>query len=92
MATKPTKSKEKSMPNLAAEIQSALEKILGKGNVIDWTLELTTTNGKFDSLSRANHRYLSSDKYDLVYGEGDKELSISAFEDEMTDDLETLPF
>ena len=87
MASKPSKSKEKSMPNLVAEIQSALEKVLGKENVVDWSLELTTTNAKFDLLSRANQRYLSSDKYDLVYGEGDKELSISAFEDEMMDDL-----
>jgi len=92
MPSKSTKSKEKSMPTLAAEIQSALEKILGKGSVIDWTLELTTTNAKFDSLERANRRYLSSDKYDLVYGEGNRELVISAFDDEMMDDSETLPF
>ena len=92
MALKQTKSKEKSMPNLAAEIQSALEKLLGKDNVVDWSLELTTTNSKFAALGRTNQRYLSSDKFHLVYGEGDKELSISAFEDEMTDDFEDIPF
>lgn len=92
MAIKPTKSKEKSMPNLAAEIQNALEKLLGKGNVVDWSLEVTTTNSKFATLSHANLRYLSSDKFHLIYGEGDKELSISAFEDEITDDFEEIPF
>ena len=90
MANKPTKSKEKSMPTLTAEIQSALEKMFGKENVIDWSLELTTPNAKFDSLSRANKRYLTSDQYDLMYGEGDTELIISAFEDEMMDD--DIPF
>ena len=92
MASQQTKSKEKSMPALAAEIQSAFDKVLGKGTVVDWSLELTTTNAKFDLLGRANRQYLTSDKYDLVYGEGDKELVISAFEDEMMDDFESVPF
>ncbi|MBI5032730.1 MAG: hypothetical protein HZB51_19575 [Chloroflexi bacterium] len=92
MASKQTKSKEKSMPTLAAEIQSALEKVLGKGNVVDWSLELTTTNSKFAALGRTNQRYLSSDKFRFVYGEGDKELSVTALEDEMTDDFESIPF
>jgi hypothetical protein len=87
-----TQGKQKSMPLITAEIQSALEKIIGKENVLDWSLELTTPKIKFDSLSIANKRYLSSDKYDLIYGEGDRELVISAFEDEMTDDFESEPF
>ena len=92
MASKPNKGKEKSMPNLAAEIQNALEQVLGKGNVIDWTIELTATNDKFDSLSRANSRYRTSDQRELVYGEGDKELVISASDDAWMDDDSELPF
>ncbi len=92
MAIKLTKSKEKSMPNLAIEIQNALEKLLGKENVIDWSLELTTTNSKFAALGRVNQRYLSSDKVRLVYGAGDTDLSITAFEDTDMDEYDEIPF